>query len=56
MSAARFTHDFVEGVIARLKAGEEPAKLREELGIGATSMARFQSFARSRVTLREPKP
>jgi hypothetical protein len=43
----RFTPEFIDELIRRLKAGEKPQALRAELGIGAASMERFEQFARS---------
>jgi hypothetical protein len=44
----RFTPEFCDRLIARLKAGEDPEKLRVELGIGAATMRHYIAFAKER--------
>jgi hypothetical protein len=48
VSRPRFTHDFCEALIRRLKAGDDPEALRVELNIGSATMTRYVGIARQR--------
>ena len=48
MSRPRFTADFCDALVRRLRAGDQPDDLRRELNIGSATMRRYVTIARSR--------
>jgi len=52
MSKRRFTAEFCDELVRRLRAGEQPEALRAELSIGAATMARYRQIAQARADVR----
>jgi len=44
----KFTMEFCDELVRRLRAGDSPESLREELSIGSATMTRYIQIARGR--------